>query len=164
MTLRDKLHSCEIRRALNVEPLLRIEKSQLCWFSQVFRMPHERLARQVLLAKLMGKWPGDCPRIRWSVGMAFRNTAFKLYTRDVKLIFTEGHISIMVALKGPVITKLTTIIYTTLMIKEHLCDVIMVMLQWNETSNWITFLKRDKVITWTSFAFVSRFQKKQAEA
>jgi len=61
--------------------------------------------------------------------MAFRNTAFKLYTRDVKLIFTEGHISIMVALKGPVITKLTTIIYTTLMIKEHLCDVIMVMLQ-----------------------------------
>jgi len=27
-----------------------------------------------------------------------------VYTRDVKLIFTEGHISIMFALKGPVVT------------------------------------------------------------
>jgi len=36
----------------------------------------------------------------------------------------------MVALKGPVVTRLTTIIYyATLMLKERLCDVIMVMLQ-----------------------------------
>jgi len=31
--------------------------------------------------------------------------------RGVKLIFVEGHISIMVPLKGPVVTELTTIIY-----------------------------------------------------
>jgi len=35
----------------------------------------------------------------------------------------------MVALKGPVVTELTTIIYVTLMLKERLCDVIMVILQ-----------------------------------
>jgi len=29
VTLRDKVRSCEICRALNVEPLLRIERSQL---------------------------------------------------------------------------------------------------------------------------------------
>jgi len=33
----------------------------------------------------------------------------------------------MVALKGPVVTELTTIIYATF--KERLCDVIMVTLQ-----------------------------------
>ena len=58
----------------------------------------------------------------------------------VKLIFTEGHINIMVALKepvgtcrvalkGPLSIELTTIIYATLMLKQHLCDVLMVMLQ-----------------------------------
>jgi len=35
----------------------------------------------------------------------------------------------MVALKGPVVTELTTIIYVTLMLKEHLCDVIIVKMQ-----------------------------------
>jgi len=51
VTLRDKLRSCEMRRALNVEPLLRIQRSQLLWFGHVSRITHERLARQVLLAK-----------------------------------------------------------------------------------------------------------------
>jgi len=55
-----------------------------------------------------------------------------LYTRGVKLIFTEGHISIIFALKGPVVIELTTIIYATLMLEERLSDVIMIMLQWNE--------------------------------
>jgi len=32
----------------------------------------------------------------------------------------------MVALKGPVVTELTTIIYATLMLKQRLCDVILV--------------------------------------
>jgi len=35
----------------------------------------------------------------------------------------------MVALKGPVATELTTIVYATLMRKERLCDVIVVVLQ-----------------------------------
>jgi len=51
VTLRDKVRSCEIRRALNVEPLLRIEGAQIYWLGHLSRMPHERLARQFLLAK-----------------------------------------------------------------------------------------------------------------
>jgi len=66
VTLRDKVSSCGILRVLNVEPLLRIERSQLCWFDHVSRMSHERLARHVLLAKLTGKRPRGRPRSRWS--------------------------------------------------------------------------------------------------
>jgi len=67
VTLLDKVRSCEIRKALNVEPLLRIERSQLRWFGHVSRrMLHERLARQVLLAKPTGKRPKVRPRTRWS--------------------------------------------------------------------------------------------------
>jgi len=50
------------------------------------------------------------------------NSKWFLYNRGVKLIFTEGHINIMVALKGRVVTELTIIIYATLMLKERLCD------------------------------------------
>ena len=53
VTLRDKMRSCEIPRALNVEPLLRIDRSQLRWFSYVSRMSQKRLARQILLANHM---------------------------------------------------------------------------------------------------------------
>jgi len=60
------VRSCEIPRALNVEPLLRIDRSQLRWFGHVSRMPHKRLARQVLLAKPTGKRPRGRPRISWS--------------------------------------------------------------------------------------------------
>jgi len=66
VTLRWKVHSCEIPRALNAEPLLRIDRSQLRWFVHVSRMSHKRLARQVLLAKQTGKWPRDSPRPSWS--------------------------------------------------------------------------------------------------
>ena len=66
VTLCYKVCSCKICRALNVKPLLRIERSQLCWFGHVFRMPHEKLVRQVLMAKLMGKWPRGHQRTRWS--------------------------------------------------------------------------------------------------
>jgi len=38
----------------------------------------------------------------------------------------------MVALNGPVVKELTTIIYATLMLKQRHCEVIMVMLQWKE--------------------------------
>ena len=51
VALRHIVCSLEIPRALNVEPLLRIDRSQLRWFGHVSRMPHKRLARQVLLAQ-----------------------------------------------------------------------------------------------------------------
>jgi len=41
VTLCDKVRSCEIRKALNVEPLLRIRGSQLRWFCHVSRMSQE---------------------------------------------------------------------------------------------------------------------------
>jgi len=64
VTLRDKMRSCEIRKTLYIEPLLRIERSQLRLFSHVARMQQERLARQVLLVKLTGKRPRGRPRTR----------------------------------------------------------------------------------------------------
>ena len=66
VTLCDKVRSYEIGRALNVEPLVRMERPQLHSFGHVSRMPHKRLARQVLLAKPTGKRPSGCPRPRWS--------------------------------------------------------------------------------------------------
>ena len=69
MTLRDKVRSCEIRKVLNVEPLLRIEKSQLQyirWCGHVSRKSQERLARHVLVGKPAGKRPRGRPRKRWS--------------------------------------------------------------------------------------------------
>ena len=66
VTLRDKVRSCEIRRAVNVEPLLRIETSHQHWFGHVSRMPHERRARQVLPAKPTGMRPRGRPRTRRS--------------------------------------------------------------------------------------------------
>ena len=55
----------EIRKAQNVKPLLRIERSQLRWFGNVSRISQERLARQVLLATHRGKQPRGLPRTRW---------------------------------------------------------------------------------------------------
>ena len=52
--------------ALNVELLLRIESSQLRWFGHVSRIPHKRLARQVLLAKPMGTRSKGRRTTRWS--------------------------------------------------------------------------------------------------
>ena len=56
VTLFNKVRSSEIRKSLNIEPLLlRIERSQLRWFGHVSRMPQERLPKQALLAKAMGE-------------------------------------------------------------------------------------------------------------
>jgi len=41
VTLRDKQHRSEIPKARDVKPLLRIERSQLCWFGYVSRMSHK---------------------------------------------------------------------------------------------------------------------------
>ena len=51
VTLFNKVRSYEIRKSLNVEPLLlRIGRSQLRWFGHVSRMPQEKLPKQALLA------------------------------------------------------------------------------------------------------------------
>ena len=61
----NKLRSYEIRKSLNIEPLLlRIERSQLRWFGHVSRMPQEKLPKQALLAKANGRRPGGRPRTR----------------------------------------------------------------------------------------------------
>jgi len=47
-TLRDKEHMSDIGKARYVKPLLRMERSQLCWFGHVSRMSRERMAKYVL--------------------------------------------------------------------------------------------------------------------
>ena len=66
VTLLNKVRSSEIRKSLNIEPLLfRIVRSQLRWFGHVNRMPLERLPKQALLAKANGRRPFGRPRTRW---------------------------------------------------------------------------------------------------
>ena len=60
VTLFNKARSSEIRKSLNIEPLLlRIERSQLRWFGHVSRMPQERLPKQALHAKAKGEDQSD---------------------------------------------------------------------------------------------------------
>ena len=67
VTLFNKVRSSEIRKSLNIEPLLlRIERSQLRWFGHVSRMPQERLPKQALHAKANGRRPVGRPRTRWT--------------------------------------------------------------------------------------------------
>ena len=67
VTLFNKVRRSEIRKSLNIEPLLlRIERSQLRWFGHVSRMPQKRLPKQALLAKANGKRPVGRPRTRWA--------------------------------------------------------------------------------------------------
>ena len=63
----NKVRSSEIRKSLNIEPLLlRIERSQLRWFGHVSRMPQERHPKQALPAKPNGRRPVGRPRTRWT--------------------------------------------------------------------------------------------------
>ena len=65
VTLFNKVRSSEIRKSLNIEPLLLgIERSQLRWFGHINRMPQERHPKQALLAKANGKRPVGRPRPR----------------------------------------------------------------------------------------------------
>ena len=67
VTLFNKVRSSEIRKSLNIEPLLlRIERSQLRWFGHVSRMLQERLPKQALHAKANGRRPVGRPRTRWT--------------------------------------------------------------------------------------------------
>jgi len=63
VTLFDKVRSSEIRKSLNIEPLL----LRLDGFADdhVSRMPQERLPKQALLEKGKGKRPVGQPRTRW---------------------------------------------------------------------------------------------------
>jgi len=54
VTLRDKVRRCEIRKTLDFESLLRMERSQFSSFGHVSRMSQERLARPVLLVTPTG--------------------------------------------------------------------------------------------------------------
>ena len=61
------MRSSEIRKSLNIEPLLlRIERSQLRWSGHVSRMPQERLLKHALHAKANGRRPVGRPRTRWT--------------------------------------------------------------------------------------------------
>ena len=64
----NKVRSSEIRKSLNIEPLLlRIERCQLRWFGHASRMPHqERLPKQALLAKANERRPVGRPRTTWT--------------------------------------------------------------------------------------------------
>ena len=67
VTLLNKGHGSEIRKSLNIEPLLlRIKRSQRRWLGHVSRMPQERFPKQALLAKANGRRPVGWPRTRWT--------------------------------------------------------------------------------------------------
>ena len=54
----NKVRSFEIRKSLNIKPLLlQIERSQLRWFGHVSKIPQERLPKQALLARASGRRP-----------------------------------------------------------------------------------------------------------
>ena len=58
------VRSSEIRKSLNVKPLLlRTERSQLRWFGCVSKMPQARLLKQALLAKANEKNQLDDPQL-----------------------------------------------------------------------------------------------------
>ena len=66
VTLFNKVRSSEIRKSLNIKPLLlRSERSQLRWFGHVSRMPQEKLPKQALLAKANKRRPVGRPRTMW---------------------------------------------------------------------------------------------------
>jgi len=66
VTLREKLRSSEIHRAMDAELLLiPTEGSQPRWFSHVTRMTRVRLASRVLLTTRTRIWPRCRSRTRW---------------------------------------------------------------------------------------------------
>jgi len=55
VTLRDKVRSCEILTTLNVEPLHRIKRSQLCWFGNVSRNVSRKICEASPVGYTQGK-------------------------------------------------------------------------------------------------------------
>ena len=69
VTLFNRMRSSEVRKSLNIEPLLlRIETFQPRCFGHVNRMPQERLPKQALLAKANSRRPVGQLRTRWTNG------------------------------------------------------------------------------------------------
>ena len=67
VTLFNKVRSSEIRKSLNIDPLLlRIERSQLRWFWPYKQNATGKLPKQALLAKANGRRPVGRPRTRWT--------------------------------------------------------------------------------------------------
>ena len=67
VTLFNKVRSSDIRKSLNIKPLLlQIERFQFRWFGHVSKMPKERLPKQALLAKAIGRGPVGRPRTGWT--------------------------------------------------------------------------------------------------
>ena len=66
VTMFHKHRNTAIRESSDIELLLSpIERSQLRWFGNVSRMPHERLSKQTLFGKVSGKRPVGRRRTRW---------------------------------------------------------------------------------------------------
>src|SRR5699024_2143683 len=66
VTRRDRIRSSQIREELGVSPLiLEFERGQLRWLGHVLRMPEDRIARRLLIAKPEGPSPVGRPRRRW---------------------------------------------------------------------------------------------------
>ena len=67
VTLLHKLLSSEIRKSLNIHPLLfRIKISQLRWCGHASTMPQKKLPQQALLAKANGRRPLGRLRYKWT--------------------------------------------------------------------------------------------------
>ncbi len=65
-SLRDRVRSSVTREELRVEPLLLdIERSQLRWLGQLFRMPPGCLPGEVFWARPTGKRPRARPKTCW---------------------------------------------------------------------------------------------------
>jgi len=65
VTLRDKVHSCKIRKALYDESHLRINRSLPLCFDHMTRMTTQRLAKRDLFAAAMWKRPRGQQRTKW---------------------------------------------------------------------------------------------------
>ena len=76
VALFNEMHSSEIRKSLNIELLLLIERSQFKRIGHVSRIPQERLSKQALLAKANGRkrlvgqyitrWTNDFKNLGWN--------------------------------------------------------------------------------------------------
>ena len=65
LSLLEKVKKTDIRRSLNIEPvLLLIERSQLRWYGHVIRMSYDRKAKQLMDALPSGKKRRGRPRTR----------------------------------------------------------------------------------------------------
>ena len=90
----DKYRNTAIRESLDIESLLfRIERSQFRWFGHVSRMPHERLPKQTVYAKVSGKRPVGRPRTRlldYIVHLGWNRLG--LYPSEMQSVFVDREV------------------------------------------------------------------------